>query len=35
MYPRLPYYHYGTAYYALESELTGVGAKVRRIAGAT
>jgi beta-carotene hydroxylase len=34
MYPRLPYYHYGTAYYALESELTGVGAKVRRIAGA-
>ena len=30
MYPRVPYYHYGTAYYALESELAGVGVRVRR-----
>jgi beta-carotene hydroxylase len=34
MYPRLPYYHYGTAYYALEPELAGLGAKVRRLMGA-
>lgn len=34
MYPRIPYYHYGTAYYALETELAGVGAKVRRLMGA-
>lgn len=29
LYPRLPFYHYGTAYYALESELRMVGAKIR------
>jgi beta-carotene hydroxylase len=34
MYPRLPYYHYRTAYYALEHELEGVGVKVRRVMGA-
>jgi beta-carotene hydroxylase len=34
MYPRLPYYHYGTAYYALAPELAGVGARVRRLIGA-
>ena len=34
MYPRLPFYHYGTAYYALEQDLVAVGAKVRRLAGA-
>ncbi len=34
MYPRLPYYHYGTAYYSLEPELTGVHAKVRKLIGA-
>ena len=31
MYPRIPYYHYGTAYYALERELAAVGPKIRRI----
>jgi beta-carotene hydroxylase len=31
MYPRIPFYDYGTAYYALERELSTVGAKVRRI----
>jgi fatty acid desaturase len=34
LYPRIPFYHYGTAYYALEKDLTAMGAKVRRIAGA-
>jgi beta-carotene hydroxylase len=34
MYPRIPFYHYGTAYYALEKDLVPMGAKVRRIAGA-
>jgi beta-carotene hydroxylase len=35
MYPRIPFYDYKTAYYALENELEGMGAKVRRLAGAT
>ena len=30
LYPRIPFYHYGTAYFALESELATVEAKVRR-----
>jgi beta-carotene hydroxylase len=34
MYPRLPYYHYGTVYGALEPELAGLGVKVRRLIGA-
>jgi hypothetical protein len=34
MYPRIPFYHYGTAYYALEHELASVGAKIRRLGGA-
>jgi len=34
MYPRIPFYHYGTAYYALEKDLPAMGAKVRRVAGA-
>jgi beta-carotene hydroxylase len=34
MYPRLPYYRYRTAYYALERELAGFGVKVRRLMGA-
>ncbi len=34
LYPRIPYYHYGTAYYALEPELSGLGAKVRRLMAA-
>ncbi len=29
LYPRIPFYHYGTAYYALAPELAAVGAKVR------
>ena len=29
MYPRIPYYDYGTAYYALQHELASVGATVR------
>jgi fatty acid desaturase len=29
LYPRIPFYHYGTAYHALEPELAAVGAKVR------
>ena len=33
MYPRIPFYDYKTAYYALEPELSGMGAKVRRIVG--
>ena len=33
MYPRLPYNHYRTAYFALESELMGFGVKVRRPLG--
>ena len=32
LYPRIPFYHYGTAYFALESELATVDAKVRRFA---
>jgi len=35
MYPRIPFYDYKTAYYALEKDLDGMGAKVRRLAGAT
>jgi hypothetical protein len=34
MYPRIPFYHYGTAYYALAEDLERMGAKVRRLAGA-
>jgi beta-carotene hydroxylase len=34
MYPRLPYYHYGTAYYALEPSLGVVNVKVRNLMGA-
>jgi beta-carotene hydroxylase len=34
LYPRIPFYDYGTAFWALESELPKVGAKVRRLAGA-
>ena len=34
MYPRVPYYHYGTAYYALEPGLSGLSAKVRRLMAA-
>lgn len=34
LYPRIPFYHYGTAYYALEKDLPPMGATVRRIAGA-
>jgi fatty acid desaturase len=29
MYPRVPFYHYGTAFYALEPELATLGPKVR------
>jgi beta-carotene hydroxylase len=29
LYPRIPFYHYGTAYHALAQELAAVGAKVR------
>ncbi len=29
LYPRMPFYHYGTAYYALERELAALGAPVR------
>ena len=35
MYPRIPFYDYKTAYYALEKDLDGMGAKVRRLTGAT
>ena len=31
LYPRIPFYHYGKAYYALEGELQGIGAKVTTI----
>ena len=34
MYPRIPFYDYKTAYYALEKELVPVCAKVRRLIGA-
>jgi beta-carotene hydroxylase len=34
MYPRIPFYDYGTAYYALAPELESMGAPVRRLAGA-
>jgi beta-carotene hydroxylase len=32
LFPRIPFYHYGKAYYALEPELATVGAKVRDLA---
>jgi beta-carotene hydroxylase len=31
LYPRIPFYHYGTAYYALADELPATDAKIRRI----
>jgi beta-carotene hydroxylase len=34
LYPRLPYYRYRKAYYALEQELSAVGVKARRVMGA-
>ena len=34
LYPRIPFYDYGTAYYALAEELPATGAKIRNLAGA-
>ncbi|MCP5432807.1 MAG: fatty acid desaturase [Alphaproteobacteria bacterium] len=32
LYPRIPFYDYGTAYYAMEGDLPGVSAKIRNFA---
>jgi len=34
LYPRIPFYDYGTAYYALARELPATGAKIKLLAGA-
>ena len=33
LYPRIPFYHYGTAYYAMQRELAAIGAPVRDFRG--